>query len=483
MLLNSLFKHWSYRLFAPGVMVRHTYEAFKRLLVYDGQCHDLMAELEVLYHDGRREDFSQITRRYEDFAAAVSGMIESFAVLEPAAAAALLEYYKKFNFYICYLLAPPEQLNIPPYVVNLDTTPAVELAGHKAHNLALLRGKLRLPVPPGFVITTNSYYALLEHNNLRPALDDLLAEIDLNDSLGLVQLSDKLESLIKTAEIPPKVSRAILTAYEEMAEHYGAGMSAAVRSSAISEDSEYSFAGQYKTILAAGRETILRSYLKVAASKYSPEALFYRVNLGLMDEEAPIAVLVLAMVEAAASGIVYTSDPLAKDDDTLVVHAVHGLGEPLASGAVSSDIFSIERRNPEIVRKLPGRQKEELLIQHGKLVAVPLSDEAVNSLTLSDSEARQLASWGLAIENLFGSPQDVEWARSRDGKLFLLQARPLNRGAVQSPVNKPPASDITKTALEPLLRGGQRAAVVEQRVWFFGPGWGTWMIYRPGLFW
>ncbi|VAW38222.1 PEP/pyruvate binding domain protein, partial [hydrothermal vent metagenome] len=439
----------------PGVMVRHTYEAFKRLLVYDGQCHDLMAELEVLYHDGRREDFSQITRRYEHFAAAVSGMIENLAVLEPAAAAALLEYYKKFNFYIHYLLAPPEQLNIPPYVVDFSTTPAVEMAGHKAHNLALLRGKLRLPVPPGFVITTNSYYALLEHNNLRPAIDDLLAEIDLNDALGLVQLSDKLSSLIKTAEIPPKVNRAILTAYEEMEEHYGAGMLTAVRSSAISEDSEYSFAGQYRTILAAKRETILLSYLNVAASKYSPEALFYRINLGLTDEEAPIAVLVLTMVEAVASGIVYTSDPLAEGDDMLVIHAVHGLGEPLANGAVSPDAFSIERRNQEIIRKVPGRQKEELLIRHDKLVAVPLTNETVSSLTLSDSEVRQLASWGMAIEALFGSPQDVEWAKTKDDKIFLLQARPLSREPVQSAANKARASDIK---LEPLLRGGQRAA-------------------------
>ncbi len=456
MLLNSLFKHWSYRLFAPGIMVRHTYEAFKRLLVYDGQCHDLMAELEVLYHDGRREDFSRITRRYEDFAAAVSGMIESFAVFEPAASAALLEYYKKFNFYIHYLFAPPEQLNIPPYVVNLDTTPEVELAGHKAHNLALLGSKLKLPVPPGFVITTNSFYALLEHNNLRPAIDDLLAEIDLNDSQGLVQLSDKLESLIKAAEIPPKVEHAILTAYEEMEKHYGAGMLTAVRSSAISEDSEYSFAGQYRTILAVKGEAILSGYLNVAASKYSPEALFYRVNLGLMDEEAPIAVLVLAMVEAAASGIIYTVDPPVEDDDMLVIHAVHGLGEPLADGAVSPDIFSIARRNLETVRKVSNRQKEELLIRHDRLVAVPLTDEAASSQTLSDSEVRQLASWGMAIEALFGSPQDVEWARTRADKLFLLQARPLRRESLHSPADKVfCTSDI---ALEPILRGGRRAA-------------------------
>ncbi|MFW8600213.1 PEP/pyruvate-binding domain-containing protein [Desulfobacterota bacterium M19] len=455
MLLNSLFKHWSYRFFAPGIMARHTYEAFKRLLVYDGRCHDLMAELDVLYHDGRREDFSQITRRYEHFAAAVSGMIESFAVFEPASAAALLEYYKKFNFYIRYLLAPPEQLSIPPYVVNLDTVPEVELAGHKAHNLALLHSQLKLPVPPGFVITTNSYYALLEHNNLRPAIDDLLAEIDLNDSLGLVQLSAKLESLIKTAEIPLKVKLAILTAYEEMEKQYGAGMLTAVRSSAISEDSEYSFAGQYRTVLAVKREAILLSYLNVAASKYSPEALFYRVNLGLADEEAPIAVLVLAMVEAAASGIVYTSDPVAKARDMLVIHAVHGLGEPLAGGAVSPDVFSIARCNQETVRKLPGRQKEELLLHHGKLAAVPLTDEAVSSPTLSDSEVRRLASWGMAIEKLSGSPQDVEWAKTRDDKLFLLQARPLSRESVHPPADKTRASD---PALEPLLHGGQRAA-------------------------
>ncbi len=456
MLLNSLFKHWSYRFFAPGMMVRQTYEAFKRLLLYDGQCHELMAELEVLYHDGRREDFALIKRRYEKFAVAVSGMIENFTVLEPTAAAALLEYYKKFNFYICYLLAPPEQLNIPPYVVNLASTPDVELAGHKAHNLALLDNKLHLPVPLGFVITTKSFFALLEHNNLRPALDNLLAEIDLTDSPALVQLSESLVSLIKSAEIPPKVSHEILTNYEMMAEHYGGAMLTAVRSSAISEDSEYSFAGQYKTIIAANRETILVSYLDVAASKYSPEALFYRINLGLMDEETPIAVLVMAMVEAAASGVVYTTDPVEKgDDDMLVIRAVRGLGETLVSGAATPDTFFIERRKLEVVRKVRGRQREGVFLRHNKPVTLSLSKEEKNALTLVNSEARQLASWGMAIEDLFGLPQDVEWARDRAGKLFLLQARPLGRESVQDSEYEACASDITP---EPLLSGGQRAA-------------------------
>ncbi len=444
MLINTLFRHWSYRLFAPGTMLRQTYEAFKRLLVFDGQCHDLMAEFEVLYHDGRREDFAAIRRRYDRFARAVSGMIDSLEEISPTEAGPLREYFVKFDFYVRFLLAPPEQFLIPPFVIDLAEMPDAGLAGNKAHNLARLRHELDAPVPTGFSITTTAFLALIEENDLRGPIDELLAAIDIEQPHSLARISEQLVGLVRGAVIPDRIRGRILEAFSRMEEQCGGPVRAAVRSSAISEDSEHSFAGQYHTVLGVDRDGILESYLEVVASKYTPEALLYRITLGLADEEAPIAVLVLAMVDAAASGIVYTSEPVAGQEQ-LAIHCVHGLGESLVGGAASPDIFFLDRQDLTVIDRRQGRRQEAVRDRE------PAEQQAF--LAITDAQARELASWGLRIEALFKGPQDIEWAIDTAGRLFFLQARPLRREEVADEETAP------SVALpEPLLAAGSRAA-------------------------
>ncbi|MFP7755431.1 PEP/pyruvate-binding domain-containing protein [Thermodesulfobacteriota bacterium B35] len=447
MLLNTLFRHWSYRLFAPGTMLRQTYEAFKRLLVFDGQCHDLMAEFEVLYHDGRREDFAAIRDRYDRFARAVSGMIDALEQLSPTEAEPLREYFVKFDFYVRFLLAPPEQFIIPPFVVDLTLLPEPELAGNKAHNLARLRHELGAPVPAGFSITTTAFFDLIEENGLRAPIDELLAAIDIEQPRSLARISEQLVAMVRGAVIPRRVRERILAAWDRMEEQCGGPVRAAVRSSAVSEDSEHSFAGQYHTVLGADRESILESYLEVVASKYTPEALLYRITLGLADEEAPIAVLVLAMVEAAVSGIVYTSEPVA-GQDRLVIHCVHGLGEALVGGAASPDIFFLDRQRLEVIGRRQGR--EQVPSEGAK--ARQQAPAEPGRLAITDARARELAAWGIRIETLFGTPQDIEWAIDTREHLFLLQARPLRSEVADQETDAPVPTP------EPLLATGSRAA-------------------------
>ncbi len=451
MLLNTLFRHWSYRLFSPGTMLRQTYEAFKRLLVFDARCHDLMAEFEVLYHDGRREDFAAIRKRYDRFARAVSGMIDSLEKLSPTEAGPLREYFNKFDFYVRFLLAPPEQFLIPPFVVDLAEFPDAGLAGNKAHNLARLRHELDAPVPAGFSITTTAFFALIEENGLRGPIDKLLAAIDIEQPRSLARISEQLVGLVRGAAIPERIREQILAAYTRMEAQCGGPVRAAVRSSAISEDSEHSFAGQYHTVLGADKKNILDSYLEVAASKYTPEALLYRITLGLADEEAPIAVLVLAMVDAAASGIIYTSEPVA-GQERLVIHCIRGLGESLVGGAASPDIFFLDRQRLTVTERRPGRRRELPGPGQGP-DGQELTPAGQAPLAITDSQAGELASWGMRIEALFHGPQDIEWAIDRQGDLYLLQARPLRREEVTEQETVTPVSTP-----EPLLSTGSRAA-------------------------
>jgi pyruvate,water dikinase len=108
MLIKSLFKYWTYQVFAPGTVLREKYGAFKSLLESDKRAHELMAELEEIYHNHTRVDFTNIEARYEEFANCVSQIIENLIKMCPTRYLNLRGYFKKFDSYIRYMLAPPE---------------------------------------------------------------------------------------------------------------------------------------------------------------------------------------------------------------------------------------------------------------------------------------------------------------------------------------------------------------------------------------
>ncbi len=413
MQLNRLFKHWSFRIFAPGTVLREKYEAFKRLLIYDARCHEQMAEFQDLLHGNRREDLCRMRKRFSLFSDQVYGMVTSLEIMAPGEYVSLKDYHKKFDFYVRFLLAPPAIDFGPPFVLSLDEIePENKNIGNKAKNLSILKSELHLPVPSGFAVTTNAFHYLVEYNNLRKILDDLLSELNIESSHSMNWISGQLMERIRNAEVPPDIEQAILASYEEL-ERDGRAVITAVRSSAISEDGEYSFAGQYTSLLGITKEKIITAYLEVLASKYLPEALFYRISNGLSDEETAMSVLVLEMVEAEYSGVLYTRAPLQEDEknDTLHLHVVRGLGESLVGGTVTPAQYVLTREGqPKLLRR-----KER---------------DAV----LSQQQIEKIGRWGVAIENHFNAAQDIEWAIDTDGDLFFLQARPLQiSSGVESP--------------------------------------------------
>ena len=427
MQLNRLFKHWSFRIFAPGTVLREKYEAFKRLLIYDARCHEQMAEFQDLLHGNRREDLCRMRKRFSLFSDQVYGMVTSLEIMAPGEYVSLKDYHKKFDFYVRFLLAPPAIDFGPPFVLSLDEIePESKNIGNKAKNLSILKSELHLPIPSGFAVTTNAFHYLVEYNNLRTRLDDLLSELNIESSHSMNWISGQLMERIRNAEVPPDIEQAILASYEEL-ERDGRAVITAVRSSAISEDGEYSFAGQYTSLLGITKEKIITAYLEVLASKYLPEALFYRISNGLSDEETAMSVLVLEMVAAEYSGVLYTRAPLQEDegDDTLHLHVVRGLGESLVGGTVTPAQYVLTREGqPKLLRR-----KER---------------DAV----LSQRQIEKIGRWGAAIENHFNAAQDIEWAIDTDGDLFFLQTRPLQ---ISSGVELPGESTAVKVDDQILL--------------------------------
>jgi pyruvate, water dikinase len=442
MLIKNLFKHLTYQVFLPGTLLRKKFEAFKSLLEHDKCAHETMSELEEIYHRQKVVDFTVIQKKYDQFSGCVADILDNLFKLSPSQYLSLKDYYKKFDFYIRFMLAPPDYRFSPPFTYPLEivTPDDAELVGGKALNIALAATGLTLPVPPGFVVTTNAFYYFLEYNDLNPSIREVLAEIDIDDPASLNIASQRLSRLISTAELPPTVRDAIFKAFENMARQRGKAIPVAVRSSAAGEDSEISFAGQYETVLNVDKAGLAQAVKTVFASKYSPNALFYRISYGLSDIEVSMAVIILEMIDAEASGVCYTRDIFDPIADRMTIHATRGLGDGLVAGGISSDRITVSRTDPpEIIDK--------------QAATAPAHEQG---LSVDDASVLELAQWAMGLEDLFQTPQDIEWCKDAEGNLFLLQSRPLKNNPVLP--ESGPVCEFDAVEQDILLSGGETAA-------------------------
>ena len=459
MFITSLFKHWTYQVFAPGAMLRKKYEAFKSLLRYDKRCHELMAELEEIYYDRIKVDFKAIEYKYKELSRSVSNLVDDLARMAPTRYLTLRDYFKKIDFYIRFRLAPAECDFSPPFTLPLDEIPldADTLVGGKARNLSLAARHLRLPIPKGFVVTTNAFNYLIEYNNLREAIDEKLSGIDIKSTTSLNTISHELVDLFKKARVPPAVEEAIMSSFHALQVVDSKGLKVAIRSSAVAEDTALSFAGQYQTVLNVEEDKILDSYKEVIASKYGPRALYYRINHGLSDMETPMAVLALEMIKAKASGVIYTQDLDDPESNNLTIHSIWGLGELLVSGEISPDIIKVTKEEkPRILWKTTCVKPEEMVFsEHNPTEIIPVGDDKKRAPSLDDASALILAGWGIRLEAFYKQPQDIEWCMDQEGRLFLLQSRPLRTGHAGSDGFEYTIEEIKNPIL---VSGGERAS-------------------------
>ena len=431
MRLNNLFKHWTYSVIAPGTLLREKYEAFKDLLARDHEAHELMAELEEVYYGRKPCGFSRVERLTEKLCQAVGCMVNDLEIMSPAEYASLKDYFRKIDFYIKFLKAPPDYNFSPPFTLSRrqlleETDPDPEAIGGKALGLSVIAGELALPCPEFFVITTNAFYYFLEFNGLTGPISDHLAKIDITSPASLEKHSEAIIDLIRSSELPPDVTDAIM---ENMnAETFRDIKYWSVRSSAVGEDSDTSFAGQYESILNVPKDKIAQACLEVISSKYSPSAICYRIMHGFIDLETPMAVVVQQMIEPEAAGIVYSRRP--DGEDLIEINAVWGLGEAAVSGVLTPDRFLLKRTPPfEIVEKNCGEKPFQLLRSPScpGTRKLELPEAKKRALSIDESSATLLAKWVMNAENYFGKPQDMEWCISGDSSrtLYCLQTRPL----------------------------------------------------------
>jgi pyruvate,water dikinase len=402
MQLRHLFRRWTRELFAPAEVLREVYEAYKRLLAHDKKCLEIIADLEDIHYGGALADWARVHGLLRGLRFTTAQLVASLQQMRPRAYDELDEALERIWTAIDAAMTPPSLDPNAPMLLSLaDAAERPGLAGGKAHNLgrvARIAQETGANVPPGFVVTTAASRRFLDENGLSRVVDEMLAHVDVEDAARLREISTQLRELILDASIPEDIRGRMEAELERQAVSDWA-----VRSSAAAEDSASSFAGQYDSVLNVAPQGVHDAYRQVLASKYEPRAIAYRVRAGLSEEETPMAVLMLAMVDARASGVVYTADPTRTCGDApcLAIYAVRGLGDKLVDGTVGA---------------------EPVLFHRADLDAPSTHPE---SAPLARNEAVRLARAGMALEEAFDAPQDIEWCLDRNGDLQLVQSRPL----------------------------------------------------------
>jgi pyruvate,water dikinase len=301
----------------------------------------------------------------------------------------------------------------------------VEYAGGKGANLGELT-RAGLPVPPGFVIGAPSYASFCEQTGLRKHLEAILAGVDVEDDAALRRAADASRQAVRDARMPHALRDATLDAYAALA---GADAHpVAVRSSATAEDTaSASFAGMNETFLnVLGADSVIEAVKRCWMSLFGARTIYYRGRRGFSQADMDIAVVVQLQIPSTRAGVMFTVDPAGGSREHLVIEGSFGLGEAVVSGSVSPDRYVVRKDTPTIVTR--SVRPKELVIEaapDGGTLTRELSAAESTLAVLDDREVLELARLGIEIERHYGSPQDTEWSFDRDGKVWMLQSRPI----------------------------------------------------------
>ena len=302
----------------------------------------------------------------------------------------------------------------------------IGIAGGKGANLGELT-QAGIPVPPGFVVTAETYEKFMEDSGINGQVMDILDKIDINDTKELQAAAEEIKSLIIATPIPDDMTTLIIEAYNQLCQRVDEDdTDVAIRSSATAEDlPEASFAGQQDTFLhVSGNDEVMEYIRKCWASLFEARAIFYREENNFEHSKVYIAVVVQKMANADKAGVMFTVNP-STGEEIALIEGSWGLGEAVVSGDVTPDNYQVDKKDNEIVNVTISDKKVMYTNdEDGTSVKVEVPENMRKERVLSDEELIELTEMGKRVQAHYGEPMDTEWAFEK-GNLFLLQARPI----------------------------------------------------------
>ncbi len=325
------------------------------------------------------------------------------------------------------------------------------LVGGKGANLGELT-QAQLPVPPGFVVTSDAYHYAVSSAGVEAALAAAILHVKPESTADLARASKEAQENLRHLTLPEDLARAILDAYHLL----GDRVRVAVRSSGTGEDAgDTSFAGMNVTFTnVAGDDELLAAVRNCWASLYGARVISYRITRGLSDVPS-MGVVVQEMVPSERSGVMFTADPSNGDTSRVVIEAAFGQGEVVVSGEVEPDTYVLTKDGPTLVHVRVGTKDFKIVRgPDGEDLHVDLGPGEASQRVLSDDEAVDIARLGLATEAHYGSPQDTEWAIA-GGATYLVQSRPITTLGAPVPAE---GADAGRVLLQGLAASSGRAS-------------------------
>ncbi|MCF6464655.1 phosphoenolpyruvate synthase [Clostridium sp. Cult2] len=334
----------------------------------------------------------------------------------------------------------------------------IPIVGGKGANLGELTQK-GLDVPPGFCVTAGAYTHFIDRAELGDKIRAKIENLDVEDSIELQKASGEIQQLINSAQIPEELENEIKSAYDQFSDEIKVeNPEVAVRSSATAEDlPEASFAGQQDTYLhISGKEELLNHVRMCWGSLWTARAIYYRENQGFNHFDVSLSVVIQKMVNSEKSGVMFTANPVNNNKTEIMINASWGLGEAVVSGAVTPDEYIVNKETKEITEKHIAEKtimivKKDIGIGTTEIkVGDYIGYENINKQCLTDEEIIELANYGLRIEEMYGSFQDIEWGFDKDTKkLYILQSRPITTLKGGTTLEK----EVVQEELNSLVRG------------------------------
>ena len=340
--------------------------------------------------------------------------------------------------------------------------------GGKGANLGEMC-KADIPVPYGFVVTSNAYFDFIKESKIDSLIRDRLKIYQYKDPRSLQETAKYIQKLIIGKPIPEKIAREVTHAYLNLVINTKKSKSVvqkissimkepyvAVRSSATAEDlPEASFAGQQSSYLNVHGEASLVFKVREAwASLFTPRAIFYREEQKYDHMKVGLAVVVQLMITSDTSGVMFTIDPVTNDKNRITVESIFGLGELIVQGSVNPDHHEINKKSLVVENKKISYQAKKMTKIGGKNRIVNLNKSLGSKQKISDKQVIEVAKLGLKLEKHYYFPQDIEWAIEKNN-IYIVQTRPITTikktdGAKES---KEFAKKVETSDLKLILKG------------------------------
>jgi pyruvate, water dikinase len=352
-------------------------------------------------------------------------------------------------------------LLVPPAIAWVDEVApdeAIGVCGAKMGRLAeLLRAGVSLP--KGFTVTVEAFRRHWEQTGLDEVADAALSGLsaDSGAEAGPAEIeaaAGAIRAELAGRDLGADLAAEIADAYEELSSRcFEINVPTAVRSSAIGEDSgTASFAGIFDTYLGvSGPDRVLDAVRQCWASLFNTRAVAYRLRAGMHHRDMPMAVGVIELIHARASGVAFSAHPVTGKTDRIVIETSWGWGEAVVQGLVTPDHVEVGKADGRVLRYQVADKTVVSAFDYavGRVVETEMPARLVGRRVLDEEQITAITDAVLAVERHYGYPVDVEWVldrHRREGEpVCVVQARPVTVTAPQAtPTDWNPAAMAAK---------------------------------------